>query len=133
MWTPALGRFWRKMYEKINFYNIGSRLVSFQYIGQFPDQIGIAAVVPPLALHQVYHESVGCTTVEFRRPVLGKAPDKPEVCAFSIPFTWLFPLEQSLPAVSCAGTHCTSCSPCCGSHRQFPHTPSPLCPHKSIG
>ena len=96
MWTPALGRFWRKMYEKINFYNIGSRLVSFQYIGQFPDQIVIAAVVPPLALHQVYHESVGCTTVEFRRPALGKAPDKPEVCALSIPFTWLFPLANSL-------------------------------------
>ncbi len=38
---------------------IGSRLVSFQYFSQFPDQIGIAAVVPPLALHQVYHESVG--------------------------------------------------------------------------
>ena len=96
MWTPALGRFWRKMYEKINFYNIGSRLVSFQYIGQFPDQIVIAVVVPPLALHQVYHESVGCTTVEFRRPALGKAPDKPEVCALSIPFTWLFPLANSL-------------------------------------
>ena len=84
------------MYEKINFYNIGSRLVSFQYFSQFPDQIGIAAVVPPLAPHQVYHESVGCTTVEFRRPVLGKAPDKPEVCALSIPFTWLFLLANSL-------------------------------------
>ena len=57
-WNP-LAKWLLHTSEKLAVNILGSRLVSFQYFSQFPEQIGIAAVVPPLALHQVYHESVG--------------------------------------------------------------------------
>ena len=57
-WNP-LAKWLLHTSEKLAVNILGSRLVSFQYFSQFPDQIVIAVVVPPLALHQVYHGSVG--------------------------------------------------------------------------